>query len=191
VTGSTRRIVLPGEPLRDGPTALRPWRESDAERLSELACDPVIRRFTRMPRSFAITDARTFTRTRPELAHAGLAAPFAIVGSGDGLLLGSISLTRIAWPRRGGEIGYWLGADARGQGHATRAVRLLCAWGQRALGLERIELVAAVENPASQAVARRAGFTEEVRLRSFLAAVDGGARRDAVGFGLLATDRVA
>jgi hypothetical protein len=69
--------------------------------------------------------------------------------------------------------------------HATRAVRLVCAWGFAALGLERIELQAAVENPASQRVAERAGFTREAVLRSRWATF-GGERHDMVCFGLLA-----
>ena len=106
-----------------------------------------------------------------------------------GLLLGSISLMHIAWPDRRAEVGYWVGADFRARGHATRAVGLICGWGMRTLGLERIELLAAVDNPASQTVARRAGFTEEARLRSLLRAGDGSGRQDMVCFGLLATDR--
>ena len=54
--------------------------------------------------------------------------------------------------------------------------------------LERIELQAAVDNPASQRVAERAGFTREAVLRSRWATF-GGERHDMVCFGLLASDR--
>jgi RimJ/RimL family protein N-acetyltransferase len=92
------------------------------------------------------------------------------------------------WEEGRGEVGYWLGGRARGRGHATRAVRLICTWGFETLGLERIELQAAVDNPASQRVAERAGFTREAVLRSRWATF-GGERHDMVCFGLLADDR--
>ena len=78
------------------------------------------------------------------------------------------------------------GRAPRGCGHATRAVRLVCRWGFTSLGLGRIDLLAATENPASQNVAARCGFRREAVLRSFLRARDG--RQDMVAFGLLAGD---
>ncbi len=74
---------------------------------------------------------------------------------------------RIAWEHQRGEVGYWLAAPARGHGHTTRAVRMICAWGFAQLGLERISLLAATANQSSQAVARRSGFTYEAVLRSY------------------------
>ena len=55
----------------------------------------------------------------------------------------------------------------------TRAVRLIAAWGFRSLALERVDLLAATDNPASQRVAERCGFTREAVLRSYLLG-DGG-----------------
>src|SRR5437764_418107 len=60
----------------------------------------------------------------------------------------------------GAEIGYSVHAGARGHGLATRAARLLAAWGF-AHGLARIELRVAVGNTASQLTALRAGFGYE------------------------------
>ena len=119
------------------------------------------------------------------MAFAGLLAPFAILSGGpDGALIGSISLLRIAWEHRRGEVGYWVGRTGRGAGHATRAVGLICRWGFEALALERIDLLAGAGNLASQHVAERSGFTREALLRSYLAHADG--RQDVVAFGLLA-----
>jgi RimJ/RimL family protein N-acetyltransferase len=103
--------------------------------------------------------------------------------------LGSISLMRVVWEHERAEVGYWLAAGARGQGHATRAVRLICAWGFGLLGLERIELFASTGNPTSQRVAERAGFTQEAVLRSYWRR--GEARQDMVAFGLLADENAA
>ena len=90
------------------------------------------------------------------------------------------------WEHRRAEVGYWLALDARGRGHATRAVNLICGWGFEILDLERIELLAATGNPASQRVADRAGFTREAVLRSYMRGRDG--RQDMVAFAMLRTD---
>jgi len=182
-TAPTPRIVLPADPLVEGATALRPWRDADLPELVQACRDPDIVRWTSVPAAYSEADARNYLRQRYDAAFAGLTAPFAIVDASDGRLLGSISLLRFAWTHARGEVGYWLASWARGQGHATRAVRLICAWGFRSLRLERIDLMAAVENPASQQVADRAGFTREAILRSYMHGTF--ERQDMVMFGLL------
>ena len=59
-----------------------------------------------------------------------------------------------------GEIGYWVTAEARGRGIATRAVHLLAGWARDELGLTRIEILPHKDNPASRRVAEKAGFTD-------------------------------
>jgi RimJ/RimL family protein N-acetyltransferase len=182
-----RRIVLPGDPLVDGPTALRAWRDSDLQPLVVAGQDPEISRWTRVPFPYGASDARAYLLQRHDTLHAGTAAPFAIVSAADrDHLLGSISLMRFSWQHARAEVGYWLAKDARGQGHVTRAVGLITAWGFRSLGLERIDLLAATGNPASQRVAERCGFTREAVLRSYLPGKEG--RQDMVAFGLLSSD---
>ncbi len=178
------RIVLPGEPLEDGETALRPWRDSDIPALTVACQDPEISRWTRVPAPYRETDARAYMLQRYDAIHAGVMAPFAIAAASDERLLGSISLMRFSWEHARGEVGYWLARDARGQGHATRAVRAICAWGFDALRLERIDLLAATGNHASQRVAERAGFTREATLRSHTRGSTG--RQDMAAYGLLA-----
>jgi RimJ/RimL family protein N-acetyltransferase len=176
------RIVLPAEPLRDGSTALRPWRDADIPSLV-LACrDADIARWTLAPEHYEESDARAYMLQRLDATHAGVAAPFAIVDAEDDrVLLGSVSLLRLDWTHARGEVGYWLGAEARGQGHATRAVSLICAWGVRALGLERIVLLAATGNLPSQRVAERCGFRREAVLRSYMRGR--GERHDMICYG--------
>jgi RimJ/RimL family protein N-acetyltransferase len=177
------RIALPAEPLVDADTALRPWRDSDLGPLVAACQDPEISRWTSVPRNYGESDGRAYLLQRFDMIHHGQAAPFAIVRAGDGALLGSIALIRILWEHRRAEVGYWLAREARGQGHATRAVRLICAWGAQAIGLERIDLLAATGNAASQQVAERAGFSREAVLRSYMRIGD--QRLDMVAFGLL------
>lgn len=176
------RIVLP-EGLREASTVLRPWRDDDVPALTVACQDPEIARWTRVPVTYGEDEARAYLRQRYHAAFAGVSAPFAIVAASGGELLGSISLTRFSWEDARAEVGYWLAAPARGQGHATRAVRLICAWGFQELDLERFDLLAATGNPASQRVAERAGFTREGVLRSYMQGTF--ERQDMVAFGLL------
>ena len=182
-----RRIVLPGEPLIEGATALRAWRDSDLNPLVAACQDREISRWTRVPYPYGPSDARNYLLQRHDALHAGASAPFAVVAAEDrDRLLGSISLMRFSWKNARAEVGYWLAAEARGQGHMTRAVRLITDWGFVHLGLHRIELMAATGNPASQQVAERSGFRREAVLRSYMVGNQG--RDDMVAFGLLATD---
>ncbi len=180
------RIALPSEPLIDGDTTLRQWRVDDADALVALCQDPALVRWVRITAGYELPDACAYLDSRELAARAGVAAHLAIVATADDRLLGSISLMRYSWPDRRAEIGYWLGAAARGHGHATRAVTTLVAWGFRALALERIELLAAAGNPASLRVAHRAGFTREAVLRSYLQRA--GETHDMICHGRLSTD---
>jgi RimJ/RimL family protein N-acetyltransferase len=64
------------------------------------------------------------------------------------------------------EIGYITAPAARGRGIATRALVLISDWALTVGGLRRVELKIDYENPASQRVAERAGFTREGTLHS-------------------------
>ncbi len=184
---SAHEIVLPEHPLVDGPTALRPWSDDDIEAIVRACQDPEIARWTRVPEQYGEVDAMAYLLERGASLRAGATAPFAIVASDDlGHLLGSVSILRLAWQHLRGEVGYWLAADARGAGHATRAVKLACQWAFASLGLERIDLLAAAGNLASQRVAERAGFTREALLRAQSRGPQG--REDMVAFGLLRDD---
>jgi RimJ/RimL family protein N-acetyltransferase len=136
-----------------------------------------------VPTVYGITAARAWISESRALVKDGISAPFAIVAATDGELIGSISLMRFTWRHARGEVGYLLAREARGRGHATRAVRLICAWGFATLGLERIELLAATGNAPSQRVAERAGFTREAVLRSYHLLRE--VAFDMVAFGLL------
>jgi RimJ/RimL family protein N-acetyltransferase len=185
--GVARHIVLPGEPLVDGPTALRAWRDSDLDPLVAACQDPEISRWTRVPFPYGRSDARNYLLQRHDALHAGASAPFAVVRAENrDQLLGSISLMRFSWKNARAEVGYWLSGEARGEGHMTRAVELITDWGFVHLGLHRIDLVAATGNPTSQRVAERCGFTREAVLRSYMFSKNG--RDDMVAFGLLASD---
>jgi RimJ/RimL family protein N-acetyltransferase len=179
------KIVLPAEPLLEGPTVLRPWRDSDVRAVAEACQDTEIARWTSVPENYSEADARAFLLYRHDALLAGTTAPFAIVSRRD-QLLGSIALMRIDWSNARAEVGYWLARWGRGEGHATRALSQICGWGFSRLGLGRIELFAATGNLASQRVAERAGFVREGVLRGYMRAKEG--QQDMVAYALLAAE---
>lgn len=81
-------------------------------------------------------------------------------------IAGCIMLGWVQWKHRSATVSYWLGESYCGRGLATEAL-LLVAGEAFAMGLNRLELSASVNNPKSAAVARRAGFSEEGICREY------------------------
>jgi RimJ/RimL family protein N-acetyltransferase len=81
------------------------------------------------------------------------------------------------------EIGYWVAADAIGQGIATEQTAVLTRAGFEVCGLERIDIQVEPDNERSLAIPPKLGFTQEGVLRRRLEpGEDGGPRRDSVLF---------
>ena len=89
---------------------------------------------------------------------------FLIVNSRDEVL-GSCGIHRLDLLNNCGELGYWVRTSAVGRGIATEATKQLCRWAFDERELERIEILASVENTASQRVAEKAGGIREGILR--------------------------
>ncbi len=182
-------ITPPRKPLGDGVVSMRLWRPDDAVAVTAVCQDPEIPRWTHVPAPYSETDASEWLGGRAECWAQGTEANFAVVSANGGELLASAGLVEIEWDDQVGEIGYWVAAPSRRQGVARRAVRLLCAWAFHDIGLYRLEIIAEVQNAASQAVAVSCGFTREGVLRSRF--VVKGRRRDMVLFSLLRSDPAA
>ncbi|MDT6980440.1 GNAT family protein [Levilactobacillus zymae] len=98
-------------------------------------------------------------------------------------IVGMISCNRFDPTNQSADIGYWLGAPFRGQGLMTQAARGMCDLAFRDYDLNKLTIRAAVDNLASNAVARRAGFQPEGRLRQNERLADG--YHDEYQYGLL------
>ena len=79
----------------------------------------------------------------------------------DGRFAGVIGTHKLDLLNRKGEIGYWLGRSAQGQGVVTAACRAVVTHLLGEMNLNRVEIHCAVGNEKSCAVATRLGFTEE------------------------------
>jgi RimJ/RimL family protein N-acetyltransferase len=83
------------------------------------------------------------------------------------------------------EIGYWVAADAIGQGIATEATAVLTRISFELIGLDRVDLQIAPTNDRSANVARKLGFTHEATLRRRLPRREGELRADSMVFTML------
>jgi RimJ/RimL family protein N-acetyltransferase len=100
--------------------------------------------------------------------------------------MGGCSLYEVHAIDNFGAIAYWVRTGQTKNGTATRAARLVARFGLHELGLNRVELVIAVNNHASLRVADKLGATREGILRQRL--VIGDQACDAVMFSLLLED---
>ncbi|TMN22244.1 GNAT family N-acetyltransferase [Lentibacillus cibarius] len=82
-----------------------------------------------------------------------------------GELAGIISFNSLDWKNEIGYIGYWLGVNYQGNGIMIRAVSGLIDYAFYSLGLNRIEIRAAVGNRKSRAIPERLGFMLEGQIR--------------------------
>lgn len=148
--------------LSDGAVLLRPWTEADVPAIVEcLDGDEEIARWLDLvPQPYRAEHALEWLRGGGPRGEKEIT--WAVTA--DGRILGAIGTT----PQGDDvyEVGYWIRADARGQGFMSRALRLVADWVVREQGGQRVYLRADPENVASCRVAEKAGFTREGVLRS-------------------------
>lgn len=104
----------------------------------------------------------------------------------DGDVLVGLVCVSVDDVNRSGWFWYWMTDAARGRGWMRRAAATVAEWSLTVRGLGRLELGHRANNPASGAVARRAGFIKEGTEREkFLV---GGKRIDVDTYGRLRSD---
>jgi RimJ/RimL family protein N-acetyltransferase len=185
VTLDLTAVDLPTEEIRTERLLLRPYRPGDVDAVHRACQDPEIQRWvTAVPSPYTREDARQWVEEfAPHERTIGLGLSVAIEANGELVGSGGIYLRP---GRLGPEVGYWSAPWARGSGYAAEAAHALAEWGL-GLGAPRVHLVADTRNAASQAVARRAGFTQEGVVRACLEYRDG-TRGDAALFSRLPGD---
>ena len=180
-------IVLPDPPLSDGRVTLRGWRLSDVPQIVAMCSEPDVIRFTSVPVPYDADDARLWLDLHPARLAAGDGAAFAITEDGDELPVGSIGV-RVMHDQGIAETGYHVVEARRGRGLATAALRLIARWTFAELPVARLQLTTHLDNPGSQRVAEKAGFTREGVLRAW--ADQRGERPDLVMWSLLPGDPI-
>lgn len=111
---------------------------------------------------------------------------FSVVELAGGTLVGTATLWGIDTHNRGAHIGLGLLPSARGQGHGTDVVAVLCHYGFVVRGLHRLQIETLADNAAMLRSAEHNGFVREGVLRSSAWVM--GEFLDEVLLGLLARD---
>lgn len=149
-----------------GGLVLRRWKAEDVSAVMAAFADPLMRGQSSEPVD-SVQAAERWIAARSDQWGAGLAYSFAVV-DGDGLVVGQVRVGPVDRRHSTGWVSYWTTTSARGRGVASRACRAVARWAFDEAELFRLELGHRVNNPASCAVARAAGFAVEGRQRQKL-----------------------
>jgi [ribosomal protein S5]-alanine N-acetyltransferase len=156
---------------KDGLTAwgvhLRPWAGRDAPVLVRAGSDPDILRFTSVPEGLDIPEALDWIAQSRRDLQLGRTAFLAVIEQPSGVCAGSLGLLSISWCHRRAEVGYWLLPEFRGKRLLRHGLSRLAAWAFDDVGMERLELVANLDNAPSCSLAASVGFIREGLLRSY------------------------
>lgn len=155
-------------PLTDGTITLRAPLPEDAP----THCDAVLESLTEAGRwlewvhgGYAVADSSSFIARAIAGHESGEMYEFLIFDKA-GAFIGGCGLNRLDTRFLKSNLGYWVRTGAAGRGVATAATGLLARFGFEQLGLQRIEIIAATGNLASQRVAEKAGALREGVLRN-------------------------
>ena len=111
---------------------------------------------------------------------------FAILDVKTGRFLGGVGLNQFNRDHSFGNLGYWVRSSSTGRGVASTAARLAAQLGFEDLGVERLEIVVALGNVASEKVAEKMKAKREGVLRNRLLLHD--RPHDATMFSLVPAD---
>ena len=172
--------------LGDGQVVLRCFEPRDVPVVAAAGRDPLIPLITTVPPLGDPEEALAFVERQHQRLREGLGYSFCVTRAEDDQALGQIGF----WPHRHGQgramIGYWVAIQFRGAGVASRALRLISAWGVEHPGVHRLELYVEPWNEGSWRTAEQVGFQREGLMRRWEAV--GGEPRDMFMYSLLPDD---
>lgn len=175
--------------LIDGDILVRPLRPDDVRPLYEAARESIPEVSPWLPwchENYAIEETEAFIASRARAGADDEWYSFGIFDRQSGRFLGGVGLNFINRVHQMANLGYWVRTSAAGNGIAAKGARLVAQFGFEQLGLQRIEIIAAVPNVGSQRVAEKVGAKREGVLRRRL--LIHGTPRDAVMFSLVRED---
>ncbi len=175
--------------LIEGPFLIRTYRPEDVNALFEAARESIAEVGRWLPwchENYSIEETQHFINSRGPLSQGDEWYSFGIFEQDGGGFVGGVGINFINRVHQLANLGYWVRTSAAGRGVATIATRAVARFGFDQLSLQRIEIVAAVDNIPSQRVAEKAGAIREGVLRKRL--LIGGKSIDAVMFSLVPDD---
>lgn len=156
--------------MTDHLVRIRPYRVDDAPLVWEAVRESLAELQPWMPwchPGYSIDESRGWLETQVRAFEQGSTFEFAIV-SADEEYLGGCGLNQIDTVNHRANLGYWVRTSATRRGVACQAVCAIRDWAFQHTGLLRLEVVVAVANAGSQAVAVKTGATREGVLKNRL-----------------------
>ena len=175
--------------LKSGCVLLRPYTPNDVNDLYSAVHESINELSTWMPwchEGYSQEESRKWIGECADNWEKGLQYNFAIIEANNGSCLGGCGINNISVTDLCANLGYWVRSTQTGKGIATTAASLLLQFGVKNLKLNRIEIVVAVGNKASQRVALKVGATREGILRNRIIVHD--RIHDAVMFSIIPSD---
>lgn len=139
-----------------------------------------------VPSGLCMEDSSGWILSRDEERDSDQTYSFVIFDRNALGFVGGVGLDQINRKIKMANLGYWVRTSCTGLGAATAATLLTAEFGFKELGLQRIEIVAAVENKGSQRVAERSGARKEGTLRNRL--LNHGKSIDVIMYSLVPAD---
>ena len=180
---------LPQPSIRTARLELRPFRPTDADRVTELAGErEIAATTTHIPHPYGEGVAAAWIASQPGRRAAGEAVVFAVeskvsveskVPAG---LVGAVGL-EIDAANRQAELGYWIGKPYWGRGLATEAASAVLRYAFEQVGLNRVHAGHFAHNPASGRVLEKIGMRPEGCRRQHV--LKWGSYVDLIVFGIL------
>lgn len=175
--------------LTDGRVMIRPYRAEDIGAMYEAVRESVAEVSPWLPwchEGYTVEETASFVMAREAAWKNDEAYGFGVFDSADGTYLGGVGLNFVNRVHQCANLGYWVRSSRTGRGVASAATRLAARFALEHLGFQRVEILAAVGNHASQRVAEKAGAAREGTLRKRL--LVNGQPQDAVLYSLVAED---
>ena len=157
--------------LTDGKILLRPYEMKDLEQTFIAAKESITEVSPWLPwchTDYTIEESKNWIESCAKTWDDGSAYEFIITDSRNGSYLGGCGLNQIRLTDKVVNLGYWVRSSRVKHGIATASTLLLANFGFKELKFNRIEILAAIENKASQRVAAKAGALREGILRNRL-----------------------
>lgn len=172
-------------------TVTRRFRENEGNQLSELILNNHQFIADHFPKTVkAITDdtsAEIFLRKKIAAWLYQEEYCFGIWENEKAKLIGFIRIFKIEWDVPKADLGYFIDQNYGGQGIMTEVMQRIIQFAFNQLGIERLRIRTAMDNYASQRLARKCGFRREGDLRGDFKKPNGEII-DVMIFGLLKSD---
>jgi ribosomal-protein-serine acetyltransferase len=175
--------------LIEGPFLIRPYRPGDVDAVYEAVRESIAEVSPWLPwchPEYKREQTVAFILSGEEAWQSGGEYSFGVFEKESDHFLGGVGLNQFNHIHRIGNLGYWVRTRAIGRGIASTAARRIAQFGFEQLALQRIEIVAALTNIASQRVAEKAGAIREGVQRQRI--LIRGEAQDAVVYSLVRDD---